>query len=354
MKKYWSLILIAIGIIISAVSCNNIAREKNTGVKNISFLNEMNIKADSVNMGIIIKPGNIYRLDSFIIVSDVSSNPENHFHVFNKNLDYLYSFCGVGEGPEECLMPTVVKNTSDTTFIVRDHASDMYHKYSLGNDGAEHIGSFSVKKSSPGEFQWEICCISDSVYLAKGVTPKRNIRRLININTGITLDSIPPSFPLSKTLGKDYYSEFDDFWMTANSNRFANAYFFIDRIEFGKISKSKIEITSHIVMDSTPDFFLYSGEPADDKYEYNVDYNIVYYEWLSETDQMLYAGYFGYPWGDISRHSSIIETYTYDGKPVTLYHLDVPLASAVILEKEKEIIGLNPDRSDDYFYIYNK
>lgn len=354
MKKDCIIILLIIASIFAFASCSNNASDKITDAKNISFLNEMNICADSVNIGQIIKPGNIYRQNQFIIVSDISSNPENHFHVFSNNLNYLYSFCSVGNGPEECLMPTVVKNTSGNTFIVRDHACDVYHKYSLKHDSAKHIGSFRLKKSSMGEFLWEICSISDSVYIAKGVSARKNIRKLININTGNTLDSISPTFPLSKTLGKDYYSEFDDFWMTTNGNRFANAYFFIDRIEFGEIKDNRLDIKSYVGTDSTPDFFLYDDEPSDDKYEYNVDYNIVYYEWLSGTNNKIYAGYFGHPWGEISRHSSIIESYSYDGKPDTIYYLDVPLASAIILENENKIIGLNPDRSDDYFYIYNK
>lgn len=354
MDKKYSFVTLSIAFLVLTFGCGNKMANKDIDEKNIAFTKETNLKADSVKMDLIIKPGTIYHLDPFIIVSDVSSKPENHFHVFNKNLKYLYSFCRLGEGAEECLMPTVVSNTSGSTFIVRDHASDVYHTFSLNADKAEHISTFTIKKRASNEFLWEICNVSDSVLLAKGMSPRKNIRRLINVNSGITLDTLPSSFHLSESMGKDYYSEYDDFWMTSNGDRFVNAYFFINRIEFGKIHNNSLSLTSYIGVDSAPDFFLYNEEPSDDKYEFNVDYNTVYYEWLTGSSDKVYAGYFGQPWGEIYRHSSFIESYTYDGKPDTLYSLDIPIANAVILEKENKIIGINPDRSEDYFYIYHK
>lgn len=327
------------------------------GVKNHSevdktiFEKELSLEADSVSMEVIIKPGNIYYAEPYMIISDVESGDKMHFHVFNGHLDYLYSFCEYGDGPEACIMPTVVKNMPSGEFMVRDHATNSYHKYELGDTGATATKTFTIPDLSPYESLCEISKVDSTLFIAKGVAPRKTVRRIIDFSTLKSIDSIPQTFDLEKSMGKDYYTELDDCWMAVTHNGFACAYFFIDRVEFGTMTNGRMKIVNYCGAENAPDFYIYTDEKLNGKYEYNVDYNIVYYEWLATTGDMVYASYFGLPWGEIKQHSSIIESYTADGTPKTLYHLDIPLASFAVCGNR--IIGINPERSDDMIYVYN-
>lgn len=346
MKHIYTICAIAL-----LASCANIQQEGAIEYDK-GFKDTRCISADSAAMTVIIKPGNIYWSDPYIIVSNTATSCDRHFAVFNQQLEYLYSFCENGQGPQECIMPTVVKGMPAGRFLVRDHATEKYHSFELTDSCAVADRIFTIDGTAPGESAWEINHIHDNIYLAKGVAARKTTRRLIDFSTGISIDSLPQTFDLAKSMGNAYFSEFDDCWIVSSRDRFACAYFFINRIEFGEISDSdRLKLTTFVGAENAPRFHEYTDEKLTGKYEYNVDYNIVYYEWMF-SDRLVYASYFGKPWGEIDTHSTTIESYTFAGTPQTLYKLDVPLASFIVLERSNRIIGLNTGRSED-FYIYD-
>lgn len=317
-----------------------------------AFMNEIKVSADSVEMSVVIKPGNIFRADPYIVVSDVEHASGMHFAVFNDSLRYLYSFCPYGSGPEECLMPVVVNNMPERRFIVRDHGDGRYHSYTLTDSAAVDCEVFAVREFSPYESVMELSFCGGSRYLMKGTSPRRIVRRLVDFSTETVLDSINSPFNLKEEMGKDYYSDFEDFWMVVNNSRFATAYFLIDSVEFGIIDSDSLHIVKYWGGDQVPEFYRYTDEKLTGKYEYNVDYNIVYYEWLCASDNYVYASYFGKPLGDLKEHSNTVQVYGFSGKPLLQCNLDVSLASFIVLNDSK-LIGINPDRSDDQFYCYS-
>lgn len=333
------------------IGCDHNRSDSVNETKDMAFKCQKTLAADSVEMDVIIKPGNIYWSDPYIVVSDVASNKTRHFAVFDRDLKFLYTFAGVGMGAEECLMPTFVKNMPNGEFLVRDHSTNDFLMYELSDTAARFIKRFKVS-TGDSDFLWELNHVSDGRLMTKAVAPRRVSRRLLDSATGAVVDSLPPTFDLAGTMGKDYYSEFDDFWLCVNADNFACAYYFIDRIEFGKVKSDSLDIRCSVGADTPPDFHLYTDEVLEGKYEYNVDYNIVYYEWAFSTKNRFYASYFGEPWGDINKHSSAIESYSWTGEPENRYKLNKPVASFIVLEPENKIIGINPELSDDLFYLY--
>lgn len=346
--RYLHLFVTVFILMTGALSCNKSSDNEGTP----KFGQEITLSADSTEIDVIIKAGNIFRADPFIIVSDVAHADGMHFAVFNDSLRYLYSFCPYGSGPSDCMMPALVKNTAKNHILIRDHGNNTYHSYLLTDSSAVENYRFQVKEFSPYESLWEINQIGDNKYLLRGTTPRESVRKLVDFKEETVVDSLTPSFDLKAILGRDYYSEFDDLWMVASHNHFACAYFFIDRIEFGSIDHDRLEIHRHFGPDTPPDFRRYTDEKLSGEYEYNVDYNTVYYEWLFGSANKVYASYFGAPWGDIDRHSRIIEAYTYEGQPIAKYDLNIPVASFIVLD-DNRIIGINPERSDDHFYCFD-
>lgn len=314
------------------------------------FSNKVSLSVDSLRIEPVIKPGNIYLAGDYVVVSDVSGNADNHFAVFGDSMQYLYSFCVNGEGPEECLMPSVINNIKDSVISVRDHATDVCHKYLLTPRGAIHTETFNLPKRDPQEHYWEINDVSEGTMLAKAVCPRDVVRRLIGRNTGEIVQELPHSFDLKKKMGEDYYSEFEDFWMRACNNDFACAYYFVDCIEFGHINSNSLEIIHSTNTDLVPEMYPYTDEELSGKYKYNVDYNTVYYESLFMDEKKVYATYFGRPWGDISEHSTLMEIYSHEGEPLCLCQLPVPISSFIV--RNDEVIAINLERNEDYFYIF--
>ncbi|MBD5307998.1 MAG: hypothetical protein HDS15_01780 [Bacteroides sp.] len=347
MKKLLSLCSVCL---LLTVACSR--KDSGRSDPDATFMNEIKVSADSVEMSVVIKPGNIFRADPYIVVSDVEHANGLHFAVFNDSLRYLYSFCPYGPGPEECLMPMVVNNMPESRFIVRDHGDGRYHSYILTDSGAVNSEVFAVREFSPYESVMELNFCGGSRYMMKGISPRHIVRRLVDFSTETVLDSINSPFSLKEEMGKDYYSEFEDFWMVVNNSRFATAYFLIDRLEFGIIDSDSLHIVKYWGGDKAPEFYRYTDEKLTGKYEYNVDYNIVYYEWLYASDNYVYASYFGKPWGDLKEHSNIIRVYGFSGEPLLQCNLDVSLASFIVMD-DSRLIGINPDRSDDQFYCYS-
>lgn len=332
--------------------CSSKQNEQRQNKKDIEFPNVISLESDSAAIEPILKPGNIYLAGPYIVLSDMASNKSQHFAVFNTDLKFLYTFGDVGLGSEEILMPTVVKNMPSGKFLLRDQSTDDFILYELSDSCAYLVNRFKIG-SDDSICLWEINYVSDNNFLAKKTTPRQNIRKLINFKTGVPVDSLPPTFDLANTMGKNYYSEFDDFWFCVENDKFACSYYFIDRIEFGKIDKNGLSIIKNVGVDTPPDFYIYTDEIKKGKYEYNVDYNTVYYEWAFSTGNMLYASYFGEPWGEIDKHSSIIEVYSMDGVPQNLYKLNNSISSFIVIGSRNLIVGINPEKSDELFYLYS-
>lgn len=340
-------LLIVLSVCLS-ISCDDRVVYKN------SFLLTDNVIADTLSFNEIIKVGDIHKTDSFIVLRDVQENLVNFFYVYSfPELTYLYSFCPKGNGPNEYLMPTVVKNMPDNKFMIRDHSSDIIATYELTDSAAILVDSYDFP-AQDGRYCWELNQIADSCFLLKRNNARISTRELWNLKARKLLDTIPNTFELAEEMGKDYHIEFDDCWISASDTTFAFAYFFINRIEYGRIVDNKIQLDGFVGVDETPDFYLYGESKLNNKYEYNVDNNIVYYEDLYVGPSRIYALYSGIPWGDAEiEHSSIIEIYDRAGTPIKQLNLNCPLSSFIVDEGSKSIYGINLEALDGAIIRYN-
>lgn len=340
-------LLIVLSVCLS-ISCDDRVVYKN------NFPLTDNVIADTLSFNEIIKVGGIHKTDSFIVLRDVQENLINFFYVYSfPDLTYLYSFCPKGNGPNEYLMPTVVKNMPNNKFMIRDHSSDVIATYELTDSTAILVDSYDFPPQD-GLYCWELNQIADSCYLLKRNNAQISARELWNLKAQKQLDMIPNTFDLKEEMGKDYHIEFDDCWISASDTTFAFAYFFINRIEYGRIIDNKIQLDGFVGVDETPDFYLYGESKINNKYEYNVDNNIVYYEDLYVGPSRIYALYSGIPWGDAEmEHSSIIEIYDRAGTPVKQLNLNCPLSTFIVDEASKSIYGINLEALDGAVIKYN-
>lgn len=322
-------------------------KDKDASVK--TFSSSLFLRADSILINEVIKFGDIYKLDDYILIRDAYENNIDFFYVYSfPEFGFLYSFAKKGNGPDEYLMPTVIKNMPGNSFGFRDHFSDKIAIYEITDTLALLKNSFDVLPQS-NRFFWEINYINDSLFLLKNTDNNKWSRReLWNLKEKKIIDSIPNTFDLEKKLGKDYFSIFDDYWIASKNNKFVFGYFFIDLLELGTIENNKINIKQSIGAKTPPKFFLYK-ETRGGKYQHNVENNIVYNGFITCTNDYIYALYAGFSWGEQEEiHSQLIEVYDWNGGRQKLLKLDQAISHFIVDEESKTLYGFNTIDSEDF------
>lgn len=328
-------------------SCQRSSYEK-------TFPMVQDLYASQMSFNEVIKVGDIYKLDNYFILRNIHDNAEYFFYVYSyPEFKYLYSFCRRGNGANEYLMPTVIKNMPGNQFAFRDHATDTYATFLVTDSIATLINQERIPPTD-GRFCWEINYVSDEQYVLKRNNSKQSSRELWDLKRNLMLDELPNTFDLANKMRENYYTEFDDYWISVSDSFFAFAYFFIDRIEFGKVEGKKLKLNHFVGTTKTPEFYLFTNTMSGGKFKYNVDNNIVHYETLVSTPHNVYGLYAGIPWGEMEKiHSSLIEVYNWEGTPIKLLKLNESISSFVVDEKNELIYGINPDSHEDAILVFN-
>lgn len=302
----------------------------------------------------IIKVGHIYATADYMVLHNVYDNATDFFYVYSRpELDFLYSFGHRGNGRNEYMMPVVIENMPGNRFAFRDHATDAYATFLL-TDSAAVLSDEVRHPVTDGRFFWEINYVADGQYLLKRSSSSLSARELWDLDDYLLLDELPNTFRLKEELGDAYSTEFDDCWLSVSQNCFATAYFFINRLEFGRVENDSLKLNSFVGVADAPDFHLLGNARSGGKYEYDVEHNMVHYEALTSTSEGVYALYAGVPWGELDkRHSSVIEFYHWDGKPVKRFRLEEPVSDIVVDEARKLIYGINLDLHEDAILVFD-
>ncbi len=341
----WRNCIIILTIVFSVISCDR-------GRRADRLLEAARcIEADTVKISAILHINNIIKLEDYIVLQNGSDGVDDFYFVYSiPELEFLYSFARRGRGPEESMMPSVIKNTPGNILGFRDHGNDKLVYYRVTDTSAELVYRDIFRSPDNDRFFWELNRMGDSLYLVKHQGYKRGMTELWSSVSG-RKDSIHNTFyTLPWKLGHDYYTVFDDYMISSSGNRFARSYFMIDRIEFGEVKDGRICMVSSTGAESAPRFHLY-GDDTDT--EFSIDRNTIYYENMYACRDNIYALYSGRRLDETEkRHSSIVEIYSWDGRLVEILSLEVPVAYIAVDEENRIIYGVNPELSDEYILIY--
>lgn len=316
------------------------------------FAVEKDLKAEYVDISELLQINNIFMLEDYLVLQNTSEAVDDFFFVYSyPEMDFLYSFAKRGRGPGEYMMPGLIKNTKGNILGLRDHATDILAFYEITGSGAVPAGSSRFSSPDNDRFFWEINSMGDSLFLVKHQGDRRGATELWDYARGRVVDSIPNTFDrLPKKLGRGYYTIFDDYMVSANGNRFAVAYFMIDRIETGEVSAGEIIRISDIGSSTAPDFYLYGKNETD---HFNVDRNIVYYENLYAGKNSIYALYSHDRLDNTEKnHSRQMEVYSWELEPLMKLHLEYPVAYFTVDESSRIIYGVNPELFPDKLLVY--
>lgn len=303
-------------------------------------------------MDLVIKLSDISLCGDYVVVQDAFSGSDYNYAVFDHNLDYKYSFCRRGVGPQECQFPVIVADNGSNTCLIRDHGNNSFTEYELTDTGAVFLSTWALpiaRFDSP----FQLSKTDSDHILLKNIGMHSVRRQLWSIADSAIVDTLPQRFDYETRLARRYHPEYDDFKMVADKSRFMCAYVFQDFIEFGTSDGNRLAITAAYGSPESPDLYWYEDEPKSDEFKYNVDYNIVYYEAIASGLNRFWATYAGVPWGNIDTHSKVLESYSLAGEPLVRYELDKPVADFIVLDNPKRIVALNPDLYEDSFIVFS-
>lgn len=337
--KCFNLLLLSIAIAVT-FSCT----DKSKAVKSFDVIKDLT--AEQISVSEILNINNIIKLEDYIVLQNTGEGGNDFYFVYSyPDIRFLYSFAHSGRGPEEYLMPSVIKNTQGNVIGFKDHATDIIAFYELSDTAAQLMFSRTFKAPDINRFFWETNVIGDSLLLVKHQGYNTGARELWNLHSGTMVDSIGNSFPkLPHKMGKNYYTIFDDYLISASGSRFVVSYNFIDRLEIGEIKDGKIHLTASVGAKQPPKFHLYGD---DSRTEFSIDRNIVTYENVYAGKDYIYALYSGKRLDATEDdHSSSIEVYTWTGEPVQQLNLDIPVAYFAVDEKDRVIYAVNPEYMD--------
>jgi hypothetical protein len=316
------------------------------------FPSVQELKAHTIKINEILKFRTIHKLQDYVVLYDGRENVERFFYVYSyPGFKFLYSFGEKGNGPGEYLMPDPFKNTPGNCFSFRDHGKDIFATYLLTDTGGIMTYTGDLKPTNHDRFLMEINQVGDSLFLLKRQSPKWSRRELWNLYTKEIVDSIPNTFDLEKTMGKDYYTTFEDFLITSKNDRFALGYRFMDYLETGLIKNNTMIIEKSIGTKEPPEFYLYGQMGG--RYLVKFLSNVMYYESITCGEKYIYALYANGPMGEIAfTHSSLIEIYSWEGEPVTILKLNKSLSDFFVDENIRTIYGINLEQSEDHIFEY--
>jgi hypothetical protein len=253
-------------------------------------------------------------------------------------------------------MPTAFRQTPGNYFSFCDTGRNLFATFLLTDTAAvlTFTGNMKLAETADNRFANEVNQVGDSLFLLKRQGARFLQSELWNLYTNEKIDSLPNLFDLKKNMGDDYYASFEEFYMSSRNERFVQCYLFMDVIDIGSIKNNSIRIEKHIGMENPPEFHLM--QKTGGRYGVKFLSNIMYYESVACGEKYIYALYANTPAGHFmlhpSDHSSLVEVYSREGKPVTVLKLNKSLQSIFVDEEAKCIYGINPEASDDCIYEY--
>ena len=309
------------------------------------------LQADSIALEAVFAPGNIHKLQDFVILCNNSEAVEKFFFVYSfPEFKYLYSFGHKGRGPNEYQQPSLIRNTPGNNFSFRDNVNNVISTYEITADSARLLDKYTFSSPNARLLPWEINHIDDSTYLLARYDQKWSQRELWNLKNATILDSLPDRFELRKKLGNGYYTVFDDCRIVSNRNRFVLGFLLQDRIEIGNIQNNKATVVKTIGASKAPEFLLYKDNGAT---ALDTENTTIYYQNLFAGDHYIYALYSGESW-DITdmKNSNIIQVFDWEGIPIALLQLDRQIANLIVDEASNTIYGISPIQNPDVVYTY--
>lgn len=307
------------------------------------------VKSDSININEIIKPFSFIKLQDFVVIT--GDGHKDLFLVYSfPEFKFLYSFGSKGAGPMDYLWPTIVYGTDVNKFYFYELSKQKLVFYNITKEKADYLGEKRLKITKGNVFH-SLYYVNDSLCIVKEQNPKSTILSMINTNTGKKLHILPNTFTdeLIKTLGKEYYSTFDDycFIYEPSNNNFSKVYYLIDRIETGKTKNGKLFNKIAVGATKCPDFYLYSDDPDN----FDVRKNIIYYETAYATPRHIYALYTKRTWGN-ETGAHIVDVFNWEGHRIRRLELDKNISNFFVDSTDSILCGFDITKDFDYIYKF--
>ena len=327
-------------ILLFFVSCTN------NGKKEINeFPKKINLESKKIEIKEIIKPVSILVLDNYLVVQNEFDPNVDCFFIYSlENFRFLYSFGNLGQGPDDYIAHTLIKNSSGNIFSVFDQATRIIRNFLLSDTEPVLIEKNIIGDNRREPIQ-ELSYLNDSIILLL----KWDYELCsYNVKTHELLDSFYFETDIKKKLGANYNQSLETNHFSNHKNKIVIGHQFINKLSVGKIENNRFVIN---------DKKLTSKRINKDLFK-----NIWYYTIVTATSDYIFAQYYGLPFINFQPfprnknkriHSFYFEVYDWSLNPLVLIELDSDILRYTIDEKNKTIYTWNPLEDFDHLLVYS-
>ncbi len=330
-------------------NCKNTPPDKATPFILSDFKVEKKLIGERIILQGITDSRQMAHFNHFVICEEIKS--DQLLTVFNIDTRQKeFGFLPKGRGPGELLDVTDMEiNIYKNELLVFDAITDQFNVY--------HLDSLLIKKKRQPEFSGKIngspsgeqlIKVNDSTYLGPGLSARFYIYNSKGIVT-------------SKVGNYNFFNNSEkDTWLTqiyrgqiaynyksgkiAFLNKLTDIIEFYDENTLEKIIQGPNKFEAVYKIMAIDGGFALAHRKKHTRVAYNDTWS---------NDKYIFSLYSGKLWGDIGFHFSDVLTFSWDGKPLEHYILNIPIF-AISVDAEKRIIyGLNDESQEPFLVKYN-
>lgn len=299
----------------------------------------------------VLNPIDLIKTTDYFIFQNEYVSGEDCFFVFDRALNFCYSFGRLGQGPQEYIAPRLIYGAKkDNQVSIIDSQTDIITEFKLEALKPRFISETQIAETYfPTQY---ISYVNDSILAYEVQNNDGSFLYSYNLSSKRIVDTLVFATPFKKMMNSKFNPNIEDFKVSINDATLLTTFNFINEVRIGTILKDgKFE------MDKT-----FSSDNCELNSIEDIDSNTLFYLFPQITEKYVYAPYYGLPFlsmkpfpfnlkgRSMMKH---IEVYDLEKKPIARLSLDGEFLKFIIDEKAKKLYTWDFLKDFDYLLEYD-
>lgn len=309
------------------------------------------LKARKIPIKEVLNPIDLIITSDFFIFQNEYVSGEDCFFVFDRALNFCYSFGRLGQGPQEYIAPRLVYGSKkDNHISIFDSQTDVITEFKLEALKPSFLSETKIAETYlPTQY---IAYVNDSILAYEVQDNNGSFLYSYNLSNKEIADTLEFATPFKEMMNSKFNPNIEDFKVSINNATLLTTFNFIDEVRIGTILENgKFE------MDKT-----FSSDKCTLNSTEDMDSNTLFYLFPQITDKHVYAPYYGLPFlsmkpfpfnlkgRSMMKH---LEVYDLEKKPIARLSIDCEFLKFIVDEKTKKLYTWDFLKDFDYLLEYD-
>lgn len=339
--------IVGLLVILISTSCS----DENKRIISREFPVIHTLKARKIPIKEILNPIDLITTTDYFIFQNEYVSGEDCFFVFDRSLNFCYSFGRLGQGPQEYIAPRLVYGSvKDNHISILDSQTDVISEFRLETLKPSFISETKIAETYlPTQY---ISYVNDSILAYEVQNNDGSFLYSYNLSSKRIVDTLEFATPFKEMMSSKFNPNIEDFKVSISGATLLTTFNFIDEVrigtilEDGKFEMDKTFSTDKCTLNSTED----------------MDLNTLFYLFPQITDKRIYAPYYGLPFlsmkpfpfnlkgRSMMKH---IEVYDLEKKPIARLSIDSEFIKFIVDEQTKKLYTWDFLKDFDYLLEYD-